>query len=47
MLAFDFRSPYSWVGFALGASLSLMVIALATPEPVSVPTSTPCPSLPQ
>lgn len=35
MLRFDVRDPLSWTGFALGVALSLIVVALSSPEPVT------------
>ena len=42
MIQFDFRDPLSWTGFAFGIALSLAVIALATPAPVTGHNGLPC-----
>ena len=42
MIQFDFRDPLSWTGFAFGIALSLTVIALATPAPVTGHNQLPC-----
>ena len=42
MIQFDFRNPLSWTGFAFGIALSLSVIALATPAPVTGHNGLPC-----
>lgn len=42
MIQFDFRNPLSWTGFAFGIALSLTVIALATPAPVTGHNGLPC-----